>query len=307
MIYLLYGNKDFGIYEEIKKITKNYDELSISKYDLNNAIMQDIISDAQTVSLFADKKIIIVDNANIFTALINKDTDILIEYLNQINPNTTLIFIVHNDKIDSRKKITKLIKKIGTIKEFNDDLNPLNIIKEKFKDYNIDQKTINLFLNRVGSNPLIIKNEIKKIKLYKNNDKTITENDIKNITTKKIDIDIFKLIDYIIKKDKEKALELYEEMLKANEEPIKIIVILANQFRIMYQSKELLKKGYTEKDIASTLKIHPYRVKLAIQNSRNYSNKTLLKYLNNLADIDIGIKTGSLNKDNALELFILKN
>ncbi len=307
MIYLLYGNKDFGIYEEIKKITKNYDELSISKYDLNNAIMQDIISDAQTVSLFADKKIIIVDNANIFTALINKDTDILIEYLNQINPNTTLIFIVHNDKIDSRKKITKLIKKIGTIKEFNDDLNPLNIIKEKFKDYNIDQKTINLFLNRVGSNPLIIKNEIKKIKLYKNNDKTITENDIINITTKKIDIDIFKLIDYIIKKDKEKALELYEEMLKANEEPIKIIVILANQFRIMYQSKELLKKGYTEKDIASTLKIHPYRVKLAIQNSRNYSNKTLLKYLNNLADIDIGIKTGSLNKDNALELFILKN
>lgn len=307
MIYLLYGNKDFGIYEEIKKITKNYDELSISKYDLNNAIMQDIISDAQTVSLFADKKIIIVDNANIFTALINKDTDILIEYLNQINPNTTLIFIVHNDKIDSRKKITKLIKKIGTIKEFNDDLNPLNIIKEKFKDYNIDQKTINLFLNRVGSNPLIIKNEIKKIKLYKNNDKTITENDIINITTKKIDIDIFKLIDYIIKKDKEKALELYEEMLKANEEPIKIIVILANQFRIMYQSKELLKKGYTEKDIASTLKIHPYRVKLAIQNSRNYSNKTLLKYLNNLADIDIGIKTGTLNKDNALELFILKN
>ena len=307
MIYLLYGNKDFGIYEEIKKITKNYDELSISKYDLNNAIMQDIISDAQTVSLFADKKTIIVDNANIFTALINKDTDILIEYLNQINPNTTLIFIVHNDKIDSRKKITKLIKKIGTIKEFNDDLNPLNIIKEKFKDYNIDQKTINLFLNRVGSNPLIIKNEIKKIKLYKNNDKTITENDIINITTKKIDIDIFKLIDYIIKKDKEKALELYEEMLKANEEPIKIIVILANQFRIMYQSKELLKKGYTEKDIASTLKIHPYRVKLAIQNSRNYSNKTLLKYLNNLADIDIGIKTGSLNKDNVLELFILKN
>ena len=307
MIYLLYGNKDFGIYEEIKKITKNYDELSISKYDLNNAIMQDIISDAQTVSLFADKKIIIVDNANIFTALINKDTDILIEYLNQINPNTTLIFIVHNDKIDSRKKITKLIKKIGTIKEFNDDLNPLNIIKEKFKDYNIDQKTINLFLNRVGSNPLIIKKKKKKIKLYKNNDKTITENDIINITTKKIDIDIFKLIDYIIKKDKEKALELYEEMLKANEEPIKIIVILANQFRIMYQSKELLKKGYTEKDIASTLKIHPYRVKLAIQNSRNYSNKTLLKYLNNLADIDIGIKTGSLNKDNALELFILKN
>ena len=95
-------------------------------------------------------------------------------------------------------------------------------------------------------------------------------------------------------------------MLKINEEPLKIIIILAGQFRIMYQSKQLLKKGYTEKDIASILKIHPYRVKLAIQNARNYDSHILLKYLNDLADIDIGIKTGILNKDLALELFILK-
>ena len=64
--------------------------------------------------------------------------------------------------------------------------------------------------------------------------------------------------------------------------------------------------GYSEKDIASTLKIHPYRVKLAIQNSRNYSKETLLNYLYNLAIIDIDIKTGKINKDLALELFILK-
>ena len=307
MVYLLYGTKDFGISDEIKKLTKNFDDLSVTKYDLNTVLTNDVISDAQTYSFFTDKKAIIADNAIMFTAASSKDIELIEEYLNHINPNTILIFIVHSDKIDSRKKITKLIKKIGTIKEFNEDLNPLNIIKENFKDYNIDQKTINLFLNRVGNNPLIIQNEIQKIKIYKNNDKTITENDIINITTKKIDIDIFKLIDYIIVKNKEKALELYEEMLKMNEEPIKIIVILANQFRIMYQSKEMLKKGYTEKDIATTLKIHPYRVKLAIQNGRNYSNKTLLKYLNSLADIDIGIKTGILNKDTALELFILKN
>ena len=31
----------------------------------------------------------------------------------------------------------------------------------------------------------------------------------------------------------------------------------------------------------------------------------LLKYLNDLADIDIGIKTGKKDKDLALELFIL--
>ena len=306
MVYLLYGTKDFQINEEIKKITKKQDQMNISKYDLNNTPLKLIIDDAQTVSMFEDKKTVIVDNANMFTGTTSKDSDIIENYLNHINENTVLILIVHNEKLDTRKKITKLIKKIGIVKEFNDETNPAVIVKKLLKDYNINDKTINLFIDRVGNNPLIIQNEINKIKIYKGNNKTISDEDILNLTTKIIDIDIFKLIDYIIKKNKNKALELYHEMIKMNEEPIKILVILANQFRIMYQSKELLKKGYSEKDIASILKSHPYRVKLAIQNSRNYPSEVLLKHLNNLADIDIGIKTGKLNKNLALELFMLK-
>ena len=306
MVYLLYGTKDFQIEEEIKKLSKGLDEMNINKYDLNNDLLSLAIEDAKTMSLFDDKKLVIIDNANMFTGSTSKDSEIVEEYLNHINENTTLVLIVHNDKLDTRKKITKLINKVGKVIAFNDELDMTNLVRRLLKDYNIDYKTINLFLDRVGNNPLIIQNEINKIKIYKENDKTITDEDILNLTTKLIEIDIFKLIDYIVKKNKEKALELYYEMLKMNEEPIKIIVILANQFRIMYQSKELLKKGYSEKDIANILKIHPYRVKLAIQNSRNYTSEVLLKNLNNLADIDIGIKTGILNKDLALELFILK-
>ena len=306
MVYLLYGLKDFQINEEIKNLTKNQNDMNISRYDLNNTPLKDAIDDAETYSMFAETKTVIVENASMFTTLTSKDSDIVENYLNNINKSTNLIFTSHTEKIDTRKKITKLIKKVGIVKEFNEEISPLNLTKNLLKDYDISEKTINLFLDRVGNNPLIIQNEINKIKIYKNKDKNITAEDIINLTNKNIDIDIFKLIDYIVQKNKEKAIELYYEMLKINEEPIKIIVILANQFRIMYQSKELLKKGYSEKDIASILKIHPYRVKLAIQNSRNYSPKTLLEYLNNLADIDIGIKTGKLNKDLALELFILK-
>lgn len=306
MVYLLYGTKGFEIEEEIKKISKGIDEMNISKYDLNNDMLSLALEDAKTMSLFGDKKLVIVDNANMFTGSTSKDSELIEEYLNHMNDNTTLILIVHNDKLDTRKKITKLIKKVGKVQEFNDELDTTSLVRRLFKDYNIDYKTIQLFIDRVGNNPLIIQSEINKIKIYKDNDKNITEEDILNLTAKLIEIDIFKLIDYIVRKNKEKALELYYEMLKMNEEPIKIVVILANQFRIMYQSKELLKKGYSEKDIANTLKIHPYRVKLAIQNSRNYTSDILLKNLNALADIDIGIKTGTINKDLALELFILK-
>ena len=305
MIYLLYGNKDYRINEEIKKIAKNIDKINITRYDLNIDDIKDIINDAETYSLFQEKKAIIIENANMFTGSTSKDADIIEKYIENENPLTTLILIVRGEKIDSRKKITKLLQKKGKILEFNEDINVDNLIKKEFKDYKIDFQTLALFKNRVGTNPQIIENEINKIKLYKDNNE-ITKEDVLNVTTKTVEIDIFKLIDNIVKRNKEEGIEIYHEMLKINEEPLKIVIMLANQFRIMYQSKELILKGYTEKDIASILKIHPYRVKLAIQNSRNYSSKTLLKYLNELADIDIGIKTGRLNKDLALELFILK-
>ena len=305
MIYLLYGNKDYRINEEIKKITKDTDKINITRYDLNVDEIKDIINDAETYSLFEEKKVIIIENANMFTASTNKDAEIIEKYIENENPLTTLFLIVRGEKIDSRKKITKQLQKKGKILEFNEDINIDNLIKKELKDYKIDYQTINLFKNRVGTNPLIIENEINKLKLYKENNE-ITKEDILNVTTKTIEIDIFKLIDDIVKGNKEEGIEIYHEMLKVNEEPLKIVIMLANQFRIMYQSKELTFKGYTEKDIASLLKIHPYRVKLALQNSRNYTSKTLLKYLNELADIDIGIKTGKLNKDLALELFILK-
>jgi len=174
-----------------------------------------------------------------------------------------------------------------------------------FGDYQISNNTINLLIDRVGKNLAILSQEVDKIITYKNDDINITDNDIINITNKSFEIDIFALIESIINKAKEKALNIYYEMLKYNEEPIKIIVMLANQFRIIYQSKEMYKKGYTESDIASTLGIHPYRIKLALNKAKEYNSKDLLTYIKKLSELDIGIKTGNINKEIGLELFII--
>lgn len=305
MLYLLYGTKEYQIKNELKKLTNNFDTINISKFDLNNDITENVINDCQTLSLFSEKKLVICENANMFTGSTNKDSEIIENYLNNPNPDTTLVFITNNDKIDERKKITKLIKKNGIVKAFNENENAAQIVKKNLKDFQIDNNLINLLIDRVGDNQQILEHELEKLKLYKE-DNIITKEDILNVTTKKVDPNTFTLLDCIVKNDKNKALEIYYELIKMNEEPIKIITMLANQFRIMYQAKELLKKGLSEKDIAETIKIHPYRVKLAIQNGRKYSSDLLLQYISDLADMDINIKTGKTDKSLALELFILK-
>lgn len=304
MNYLFYGTKDFYIDEEVKKIKQSFTDINISQYDFKNDQNFNFLDDAITISMFEEKKLIIVDNATFF---IEKGYDLkrLENYLTNPNTDTTIIFLIHNETIDKRRKIYKLLKEKGKIIEFNDDKSLTNFVKENFEDYKIDNNLINLLIQRCGKNPNLLKEEIQNIKLYKDDDKQINKDDIINLTHKNVQGDIFTLTDYIISNKKDEALELYHKMLEKGEEPINILGFLASTVRIMYSSKELLKQGYTENMVAEELEVHPYRVKLGLKNGRKYDNKILLKYLNDFADLDYNIKSGIIDKNNAIDMFIL--
>ncbi len=313
MIYLFYGIEDYLIQKEIDNIKQknNIEEISISRYDLTNTNIEKIIEDCEMNSMFTDKKVIIVNNSYIFTGQskkgqIEQNLEALEKYINNPNIDTLLIFISDSEKLDERKKIVKLIKQKGIVKEFNTTTNINSIVKSFFNDYKISDSSITKLINRVGNNLPLLEEEAEKLKLYKDDIKEINDEDILKITNKNVDLDIFKLIDNIIMKNKKVATETYNEMIKYGEEPIKILIMIASQIRLMYQTKLLYKKGYTEKDSASLLGIHPYRVKLATEKGRKYTESDLLMYLDNLADLDSKIKQSNVDKKMAIELFILK-
>ena len=309
MNYLLYGLERFLIDKEIKNIInkEKIEEINISKYDLEVNSIKEILDDANTVSLFSSNKLIIVENSFIFSRVTSKkidDVGLLEEYLKQ-NSDVIVIFINPNEKLDSVKKIVKLIKDKGKILEFNPSKNINSTVKNMFEDYKLENGAIELLINRVGNNLDLIYQEVEKLKIYKIEDKIINKQDIMDLTTENIEIDIFKFVDDIINKNKKDAIKTYKELLKLNEEPIKIVALIASKFRLMYQSVLLAKKGYTEEQISDILGVHKYPVHLAIIAGYKYNSKILLKYLNDLADLDIGIKTGENDKELALELFIL--
>ena len=74
MNYLLYGKQRVLIDDEIKKIISenNINDLNISKYNLEDDELKNIIDDALMFSMFGDKKLIIVDDAFIFSTIKRK-------------------------------------------------------------------------------------------------------------------------------------------------------------------------------------------------------------------------------------------
>lgn len=309
MLYLLYGLEKFLINEEINKIIKNnqIDEYSISRFNAKQNSIDEILLDADSMPLFGEKRLIIVEDAYFFTSEKAESDEIIkkIEnYLNNFNSKNIIIFISNAEKLDERKKITKLTKNVAKVVELNSKKDSNVMIKELLNDYNIDYKNINLIKEKLNNQNELVENEIIKLTTYKD-DKNITENDIEKVISDYPKIDFFEFIDNIINKNIKESIKTYEELLKLKEEPIKIIVTLANQFRLMYQAKKLNQSGYSEKGIALELGEHPYRVKLAIMKAKNYSDDKLLSCLKKLGEINLSAKKGLIDSAVALELFIL--
>ena len=104
-------------------------------------------------------------------------------------------------------------------------------------------------------------------------------------------------------KDIKKVINIYNDLLLMGEEPIKLIVMIANQFRLILQVKLMVKNGYKERDMASEIGEHPYRVKLA-SNAR-FTVKELITYIKKLQKLDYYIKSGNIDKNFGLEFFLL--
>lgn len=308
--YLIYGPDRSIINNEVEKIKRKLKINDIVQYDMPSTYLLDVIEDASTIGLFSQNKIIILDDCYFLSA--NKTIDNIEElekYIENYNPNNYCILTAYTDKIDTRKKIYKLLKKKAQIIEQTkvDDIYLTNYIKEELEKEKYQMEDISYFLNKVGKNLYNIKNELNKLMMYKIDSKIIKNKDIDKITIKSIEEEIFALTEAVIAKNTEKSLSLLEEFLNKNYEEVQIIILLASQFRFLFQVKRLLNKGKTESEIAKILEANPYRIKFTTKKLYHYTESILLDYIQKLAKMDHDIKLGLMNKKLALELFIIEN
>ncbi|MGN0992592.1 MAG: hypothetical protein ACI4PE_01435, partial [Bacilli bacterium] len=108
MTYTFVGNKDY-IDEEINKISKNFSLENIVTYNLEEDLVNKVIEDLNTVSLFGEKLIEVFNIDKI------EDAEKIIKYLENQGDNT--LVLISYKELNSRKKITKALKEKTKYKE----------------------------------------------------------------------------------------------------------------------------------------------------------------------------------------------
>ena len=246
----------------------------------------------------------------------DKEEKTLAEHIEHIPDTTILVFTVYGE-IDKRKSIVNRISKNGVVYncEKISDMELFKWSKKKFTENNImiENAQIMYFIESTGykdkNNEFTlsdIDNEIKKISSFAGTDTQVTNEIIDRLSQKKIENDIFKLIDYIGDKNSQSAIKILNDMINEGESVLGIFAMINRQFKTVLQVKELLNKGLNNKSISEKLKTSLFIVNKSIKISKNFTEDMIIDMLNYILESDYKIKNGLMRDTLAIEMVVSK-
>ena len=309
--YLLESNDHLTIDLEIDKLIQKEKFIDSEKtiYDLEDYSLNQALEDLDTYSFLSSKKIIIIKGIDKVTKSnldYNFDTSLenLYKYLK--NPNPDNLLIIATDKLNNKLNMTKELKKLCTY--ITIDTNNYQYIKNKLKDYSLENGFINYLIDYCNNNITKIDNECNKLMNYKYNEKELTKKDIEDLVTKEYGDSTnitFSFIEALGQNNINKSLTIFKELLNYDPNILGLISLIESQFRLMYQVKCL--ENLNNKDIANKLNIsNPYRINKIKELNYFYNKQDIRKVLIELAEVDLKSKTTDINPISLIENFILK-
>lgn len=306
--YLLYGEESYLKRQYRDKLmhamTKKGDTMNVSAFEGKEIRPGALVDLAETLPFLADRRVILVEDSGFF----KNSCEALADYLPGVNPSTSFIFV--ESEVDKRSKTFKAIKKYGSAVEFARQSEALitkwilgRIGKEKKK---ITKSVLSLFLERTGFDMSCIDRELEKLLCYTLGREVIEAQDVEAVVTEQIENKIFEMVDAIAARRRKKALDLYYDLLALREAPMRILFLIARQFRTLLEIRELTVKGYTSFEIAGKVKIPEFAVRKNQSQAKGLSKERIYAALKDSADLEEKVKTGGLNDQIAVEIFIVK-
>ncbi len=327
-IYLFYGEETYLREQAVTRFKEYYfpDDAQNLNFDLidgESTSPADIVARAETLPLFAEKRLVVVKNPAFFKPAKKAKEDredmeetagpvkeaALLEYFNNPLGSTCLIFTT-GDPVDKRKKLFKAVKKTGHVVEFTflsrNDLTRWLAQRARKSGRKFAPGAAETLLDTVGTSLQKLSVELEKLINYTTGQEVITPAEVRRVCPPGLEENIFAVVDAVGNKRCGEALAAIKEMLAAKEPPFRLLSMVARQFRLLLQVKDLLDRGCLAGEIPARLKIHPYVAQKVTAQCKNFSRESLTGVFQLLLELDEAVKTGRQEFYPALEIFLLK-
>ena len=306
-IYLLYGNEAYlkkQYKDKLKKAMADAeDTMNFSAFEGKEINVKEVIDLAETLPFFAERRVILIENSGFF----KNAADEMAEYIKQAAPTTYFLFV--EEEVDKRSKMYKAVKNAGKIVEFaeqNEDVLTRWVLgRLKREDKKITGSVMQLFLSKTGTDMGNIDRELEKLFCYTMGRDVITAEDVEAVTTEQISNKIFDMVNAVAEHNQKKALDLYYDLLALKEPPMRILFLISRQFQILFNVKSATAKRVDNRTIAQKAGIPEFAVRRNQAQARNFTQEQLRQALEDGVFYEEAVKTGRMNDQMAVELFLL--
>lgn len=316
-IYVLLGTEYYFIEQFKRSFLQRLgdDRESVNEYDLKEQAIQDVVIDLETLPFFSERNITFVEypfflRATKEQASVTHDVDVFEKYIENPAPYSTLVVIAPYERLDRRKKITKLLLDQATVI----DCQPIRghelrkWLNEILQSHGISmtEEAKLRFEAEFGPNLYLLQKEVEKMAQYIGPAGEITESDLLDIMSSSVEQTAIELTDAVLSRNLKQAITIYRRLDEMNESPIGMIALLSYQFRMILQVKLYIEKGDSLQRIQSQIKAHPFVVKKAYERARRYDIGTLQYLIHQLSETDHDIKRGFMEREIAFELLLYR-
>ncbi|MBY5033944.1 DNA polymerase III subunit delta [Streptococcus gallolyticus] len=303
----------------LQQIAFDASDLAYAYFDMSESDYAQVDLDLVSLPFFSDEKIVILDYFTDLTTakkryLTDEELKKFEAYLE--NPvETTRLVIFAQGKLDSKRRMIKLLKRDAQIFEANEmkeaDLRIYFQKEVARQGLQMETGVFEELLLKSNFDFAEVTKNIAFLQSYKAGE-VISHEDIALAIPKTLQDNLFDLTQLILAKKMDQAQSLVRDLRLQGEDEIKLLAVLLTQFRTYLQVQLLAKEGRGEQQIVADLsaiqgrKVNPYQVKFALRDSRGLSIGFLQEVVCLLVETDYQIKTGVYDKDYLFDVTLLK-
>ena len=247
---------------------------------------------------------ILIENSGFF----KNSCERLAEYLPKTPSTTHFIFV--EDEVDKRSKCYKAVQKTGKVVEFATQTEELLtrwiLSRLKKEGKNITGSVMQLFLSKTGTDMGNIDRELEKLICYTMGRPVIEAADVEAIATEQTQNKIFEMVNAIAEHNQRKALDLYYDLLTLKEPSMRIMYLISRQFQILLNVRDMSARGMDQASMAKIAGIPPFAVRRNVSQAKGFSMEQLKQALRDGVDLEEAVKTGRMNDQMAVEIFLMK-
>jgi DNA polymerase-3 subunit delta len=329
MIKIFFGEDTFRSHEALEELRREVEAGDAlggvsTEIDGASAEPEELLNASQTMPLLGGQRLIIVrgllgrfegrrgsrrkkakDDDQATSPL--GDWQQVVDSLPSLPESTLLVFV--DGKLGARNPMLTAVRKSADVQQF-DGLAKGELagwIAERAELYGarLEGRATAAMADLIGGDLWTIDSELRKLATYADGS-AVSEETVRELVSQVREANAFALADAIVEGRADAAIKLFQQRLADGDSPLRLLALIARQYRLIIQAKELQAQNVRPTEIGKRLGIHSFVAQRVLQQAPPYSIEQLRAAYARLLEADLSIKRGIYNDETALELLIFE-